>query len=72
MNEVVRRHLAQKHLAPPVLHQRDDPEHLLSEAASRLRKAATKKKRQTQSLHPQPSSSSTGSSSSSSSTSDAP
>lgn len=72
VNEVVRRHLAQKHIVPPVLHRRDDPEHLLSQAASRLRKAATKKKRQTQSLRAQPSSSSSGSSSSSSSTSAAP
>ena len=71
INELVRRHLAQKHLEPPVRPEpADEMETLLTRAAARLQGAATKKRRQATALRVSsdklPSSSSSSSSSNSS------
>lgn len=70
INEVVRRHVAQKAVLPPgPISAHSEIDDLLSSAAMRLRKAAAKKKRQAKALRV--SSSSDSSTSSSSSTSEA-
>jgi len=72
INELVRRHMAQKNLPPqlPVILQKDERV-LVARAAARLEKAGAKKRRQTEALRESSSSDTSSSSSSTSSEADA-
>lgn len=67
VNELVRRHAAQREFPPQNLPQLHGEEALLSAAAARLQKKAAKQRRQTEALKPTASSSSSSTSSSTSS-----
>lgn len=71
INELVRRHLAQKHASPrlPIILEKDETA-LVARAAARLQKAGAKKRRQTEALRESSSSSTSSSSSSTSSEAD--